>query len=590
MKSQKCINWDIIFFIFLLLAVGSTRGYSQKRVSVSSLPYDSLHHLVTKHAMVSSEHLLSSEIGKEIMEKGGNAVDAAVATAFAVSVSAPALSGLGGGGCMLIWLKDQKKVIYIDFYAAKRVSAYKSIGSNKEGHKLWEVGIPGEVAGLLYAEDKYGKLSREEVMGPAIKLARDGFPMYPFFAHLIESGRDNLEQYDGKNLLFPNEETFPIGKIFKQEKLAETLQMVADKGASVFYNGSVGKDIVKVLNEGGIPVTMKDFQDYRIDTDKAPLTTTYKKWKVFTPPPPQGGLEIIEDLNILDSFNMKETGLPTQSAHAFHILTGAMRAGIADRVYNVDPNWARIPSEILTSKEYARERTKYALQTPTPYSIKPGQLDLNVSSNKLKVNNKDVSLKEVKVDDGKKDGRGYTTSLSVVDADGNAVALTQTLSWIFGGNGVWVDGFFLNNSGVDFSQPIPDPYTLPEPTGDYRRPGSTIAPTIILNKDNTVKLVIGSPGGNLIPTRIVQNIVYILDYGMDPIVAARMPRIYPLSATNGVHTEEGFNGKVYEKERENGYDFYINFGSHAEIYSIVRRDGYWIGAADPLVEGGVAGY
>ncbi|HEY5408391.1 MAG TPA: gamma-glutamyltransferase [Ginsengibacter sp.] len=557
---------------------------------VSSLPYDTLNRLVTKHAMVSSEHLLSSEIGKEIMEKGGNAVDAAVATAFAVSVLAPALSGLGGGGGMIIWLSDKKKANYIDFYAAKRAVTYKSIGSNKEGHKLWEVGIPGEVAGLLYAEDKYGRLSRKEVMEPAIKLARDGFPMYPMLAHLIETRRDIVDQYDGKDLFRPNGETFPIGKIFKQEKLAETLQMIADKGAPVFYNGPIGKDIVKVLNEGGIPVTMKDFEDYRIDTDKAPLTTTYKKWKVLSAPAPQGGLEIIEDLNILDSFNLKEIGLPTQSARAFHILTGAMRAGMADRVYNEDPDWADIPSAILTSKEYATERTKYALKTPAPYTIEPGHFDFNgLSSNKLKVNDNHVSLNKVKVD-GEKESKGWTTSLSVVDADGNAVALTQTLSQVFGKNGVWVDGFFLNNSGVDFSEPIRYPHPLLDPTSDYRTRYSPIAPTIILNKDNTVKLVIGSPGGSRISTRIVQNIVYILDYGMDPMVAARMPQIHPLPSKNGVYTQEGFNGKVYEDEKENGYDFYIEYGAPASIYSIVRRDGYWIGAAEPNHQGGVSGY
>ncbi len=585
----------LVLFAFLFLVGGLSLGYAQDQVMASSMPYDIGSRHVAKNAMVSSGHELASEAGKKVLQMGGNAIDAAVATSFAIGVVEPAMSGIGGGGGMLIWLNDKKESYYIDHYPGKRASTHHEVDKDKEKNKLWEIGIPGTVAGLLHAQEKFGKLSRQDVMAPAIKLAREGFPMYPLMAHYIEIRKEIIDRWGGKNLFRPNGETFKIGEIFKQEVLANTLQKISDEGASAFYNGSITKSMVKILNDNGIPVKIADFKDYKVNVDKAPLTTTYKNKKVLSAPPPQGGLEIIEALNILDQYNMKEIGLPSQSPHAFHILTAALRAATADRVFTKDPDWVKVPTDILISKEYAKARGEYAMQVPVPYKLEAGY-PYHLESEPFDLN--EVTLKDIissgsylsftETDFNAEDSKGWTTSLSTVDADGNAVALTQTISGIWGANGVWVDGFFFNNSATDFSELGVIGKT--KSPNEYRIRYSPIAPTIILNEDNTVKLVIGSPGGNRISGRIVQNILYMLDYGMDAMTAARMPQIFPMPWKNTMYVEQGFNGRVYEDARKNGYEFYINFGVGARIYSILRQDGYWIGVADPYQQGGAAGY
>ncbi len=575
-RSVPLRLYTVLFFLLLCIGgCGTKKAAREGDIHVSSLPYDVGQRAVAKSAMVSSAHRLSSEIGKKILENGGNAVDAAVATAFAVSVVEPEMSGIGGGGGMTIWMNGSKEAYYIDHYPAKRASTYSAVDGHKENHVLWEVGIPGTVAGLLHAQEKFGKLSRKEVLEPSIRLAREGFPLYPKLAHYLMTMKDALQRYGGWSVFCPKGEAY-IGEIVKQEALANTLQKIADEGSSAFYNGSIGENIVKMLNEDGIPITMSDFQNYKVWTHKIPLTTNYKKWKVLSAPPPQGGLEIIEVLNILEPYNLKEIGLPTQSPRAFQLIAGAMRAGISDRAYSIDPNWSHVPSDVLISKAYAIERTKDVSAVPVPRVISPGKIDGY------------FGFGTAERDKNAIDEKGETTSLSVVDAEGNAVALTQTLSTEFGKQGGWVDGFFLNNSGPDFSQSIRHP--LPTPSSDYLTRYSPIAPTIILDENNTVKLVIGSPGGTRISTRIIENIIYMLDYGMDPMVAARMPSIHALSSSNGVHTQMGFDGKVYEEGRKNGYYFHVNYGAIARIYSILRKDGYWIGAADQVHQGGAAGY
>lgn len=567
-------NYFRVILICCLIFIGT--GCNQNKTRQTTLPPDLGQRLVTQQAMVSSARPSASKIGAGIMKKGGNAVDAAVATAFAVSVEEPEMSGLGGGGCMVVWLNEKKEAVFIDFYASKRAQTYKDITKkDKKGLDLLSVAIPGYVAGLLYAQKKYGNLTRQEVMQPAIELAKKGFPMYKSLARYIKEDATKLERYRGASLYLPDGEPYPIGKIFKQITLAKTLELIAENGSSAFYDGALTDDMIEVMNEGGNPVTRVDFRDYKVRINKKPLTSTYKKWIVLSAPPPQTGMEIIEGLNLLEPFNMKKIGLPTRSDSAFKILTTVLRAGRADDDYIEDSRWKNVPAQILTSKQYAKQRASSIFQFPVPHSMDPGDLS------KFKSSVHSNSYREKTINDHN------TTSISVVDPEGNAVALTQTNSSLFG-SGAWVNGFFLNNSGYNFAGTQPD--SSFETQSEYRTRRSTIAPTIILSPDSTVKLVIGAPGGGRIPTAIVSNIVYNLDYDMDPRAAVRMPRIYPFVNSPIVQIETGFSGSVLNSARKIGYKFSTSYPSKARIYVIKKSNGYWIGAADPRHEGGVAGY
>lgn len=555
------------FLIVLFLAVIYSCGPIKTTTLQAPLPPDIGQNLQAKNGMVSSASKLASQIGIDILKMGGNAIDAAVATAFAVSVTEPEMSGIGGGGAMIIWLEKEKKPIYLDFYSAKRVATYINLPNKGDDQTLHEIGIPGEVAGLLYALEKHGTLSRQQVMQPAIDLAENGFPMYRTLAEFIESSTERLQKYDGAKLFLPDGKPFPVGKIFRQPELAESLREIAMHGEQAFYNGPITEDIIKVMNNGGNPVTLQDFKDYKINTHRGFLKTTYKDWIVLTSPSPQGGLEIISDLNLLEPFNLKEMGLPTQSDTTFHVLAATMRAGVANRQFIDDPNWADAPISALTSKEYALKRAKDVFKTPIPSF-------------------EDLSQASSKVEEGNVGGE--TTSLSVIDKDGNAVNLTHTLSSVFGKNGVWVRGFFLNDSGMKFSK-VENLEAFNSTKSDYWTRFSTIAPTIILNSNQTVKLVLGAPGGVRINPAIAQNIIYVLDYGMDPATAARMPRIYPNYDTS-INIGKGFKGSVLNNAYNKGYQFHVGLGGYARIYIIENNNGILRGAADPNHEGGVSGY
>lgn len=560
-----------ILLVFVVLGCSPTIKTSQIR---DPLPPDLGQDLQAKEAMVSSANKSASQIGVDILKMGGNAIDAAVATAFAVSVAEPEMSGIGGGGAMMIWLEKTKEPIYIDFYSAKRLSTYIDLPNKGDDQPLADVAIPGEVAGLLYALENYGNLSREQVMAPAIKLAEEGFPMYRTLAEFIASSAEKLEKYDGAQLFLPEGKPFPVGKLFKQPELAQSLRKIAEEGADAFYNGDLTKAMVKIMNEGGNPVTIEDFKGYQVNTDRGILKTRYKDWTVLTAPPPQGGLEIIADLNLLEAFNLKELGLPTQSDSTFHVLTAAMRAGISDRKHIVDPNWVETPIPLLSSKEYAQKRATEVFTSPILDSLTQDALSELQETN--------LSRQPVEMDTGE------TTSLSVIDKEGNAVNLTHTLSNVFGEYGAWVNGFFLNNSGMRFSY-IDKMELRDRPKSEYWTRYSTIAPTIILDGDNSVRMVLGAPGGGRIDPAIVQNIIYILDYGMDPFTAARMPRIYP-SDSPWTNIGKGFTNEVIGKAYERGYRFHPNLGGYARIYIVEKSNGILRGTADPQHEGGVKGY
>lgn len=515
---------------------------------------------------------------------------------------------------MLYWDQKNKKASYVDFYTAKRAESYKDVNYEQYGEdefNLLSTGIPGTVDGLLQALERHGTMSRREVMAPAITYASEGFPVYMTLAQFIRDNEEKLIRYKGaKKTFWPKGKPLAVGEILKQPELAQTLQNIFADGASAFYQGENAEDITKILNEAGNPISLKDLSNYEPQWNKMPLCGTYKGYTVLSAPLPQTGFYILHALNILEKFSLSEIGLPTESAKAFNILSSTMRLSIADRVeYVTDPNWKEISIAGLISKEYAANRDSLVGVSQVPDSIGFGNPSQFVSAGTAQKCN-EIHRKVAETDAGlgasnntaaldsklfthlsnrrsdETTDTGETTHISIVDPDGNAVSLSTTLSHVFG-SGAWVNGFLLNNSGFDFSDlEKSENWTMKHP---YRIRASTISPTIVL-EDEEVRLVIGAPGGSRIPTVILQSILYILDYNLDPLDAVKMPRIFPSYSNPEVEIEKGFNNDVLADLRKMGYDIQALSQGYARLYLVSKENGKLIGVSDPRHDGEPRGF
>ena len=556
--------------------------------------------LEARHAVVTSAHPRASEAGVEILRGGGNAVDAAVAAAFAVSVGEPQMSGLGGGGSMLVWLQDPRRAEYVDFYAAQRPATWAGLTRADTGRTdLRRVAIPGAVAGLLAAHERFGRLPRATVLAPAIRLAEEGFPVNQILAQMIANDSAKLHRYAASRATFwPGGRRLRPGDLLRQPELAATLRRIAEQGRKGFDEGPVAEALVRQLNAGGHPATLADLAAFEPQW-KRPLCGAYRGRVVLSAPPPQTGLQIIHTLELLEPYDLRALGLPSRSARAFDVLTSAMRVGMTSTRHGEDPNWAEAPATGVISPAYAAARRALVgvgravdsvppgdpapfVASPPPASCAPldpyrGAPAAGATSRSAGPTGSDAPA------------GGETTHLSVVDADGNAVALTQTNSSTFGVGDRAAGGFMLNDSGNDFSRDT----ARAAPARDGRHPywirRSTIAPTIVL-EDGRATMVVGAPGGGRIPTEILQNMVYVLDYGLDPLEALRLPRIYPSATARTVQLENGFPAAVLGEIRRMGYEPTSESFGYARLYMIVRDRDRWIGVADPRHDGEVRGY
>ncbi len=594
-KSHKGFHRKAVGSFILMLIILFVGCTQQDGAKVADNASDRGKRLVGKEAMVSSAHPLASEAGLRMLEQGGNAVDAAVATAFALNVVEPNMSGIGGGGSMLVWNQKNKEADYVDFYTAKRAESYKDVNYEQyeeDDFNLLSTGIPGTVDGLLQALERHGTMSREQVMQPAIQYATEGFPVYMTLAQFIRDEEEKLTRYEGaKKTFYPDGEPLDVGEILKQPELASTLQVISENGASAFYEGENAQDIIKVLNEAGNPATVEDLASYEPQWDKAPLDGDYKGNQIISAPLPQTGMYIIQALSLLEPFNLRDIGLPTESAEAFDVVTSTMRLSNADRrEYVSDPNWEDIPVEALISDAYISARRDSLGIGAAAEKVSFGKPSQSVSHNSIGSITGEMALASVtdgnKLSSSEKAG-GETTHISVIDPEGNAVSLSTTLSHVFG-SGAWVNGFILNNSGFDFSY-LEDEEDW-ESSHPYRIRASTISPTIILDENNEVRLVIGAPGGGRIPTAILQNTLYILEYGLDPYDAVLMPRIFPDYDGPEVEIEKGFEPSVLEEAHNMGYDVQALSKGYARMYLVMQKDGKIIGVADPRHDGEVRGY
>lgn len=556
-----------------------------------------------RNGMVAAAHPLAARAGADALREGGNAVDAAVATAMVLGVVEPMMAGIGGGGSMTVWIEDPGRAEHVEFYASGGAEPDHALDSlHWPAPPARQVAIPGTVQGLWEAHREHGALAWERLVEPAVRIARDGFPVHTLLARVIAGQEEKLTRTpEVGRIYYPGGEPLQAGDLLVQEELAGTLERIAREGRDGFYRGRVAETIVRELREEGNPLTTDDFADFEARW-RRPVCGTYRGHTVLSAPPPLAGVEVVETLEILEGFDVPALGPPASSPDALAALVGSIRAARADRgrwIGSPDEGDVGVPAARMGSEAYAAARRRVATATPVPESVEAGD---PWAEGRAGLAPECGALRAYPPTDLPRPGEGrpggaagaaepseaggHTSHFSIVDSDGNAVSMTFTMGFYFG-SGEWVDGTFLNSAALNFGG-----------RGANRRapgatPASSTTPTIVLDGDD-VRLVVGSPGSGRIPPAIVHTIVYTLDLGLDPAEAVRMPRAYPSTGSPTVQIESGFSAGALAALRERGYrlaveppfDNYFG-GVHAVL---VREDGVLVGAADPRRDGAAAGY
>lgn len=568
---------------------------------------------VSYDGMVVSAHPLGSRAGVKMLEKGGNAVDAAVATAFAIAVLEPNMSGLGGSGAMTIWNREQQRSDYLDFYAQLGADPDYAIETDPDSLRTSErrVAVPGMVAGLLEALDRYGSLDRQTVMEPAIRLAEEGFVIHHLLANVIESYHRRLTgDPEAAELFYPDGTPLRAGERLVQNDLARVLRRIADEGREGFYSGKTAERALEKLARGNSVLTLDDFENYA-PVWRGALCEEWNGHRILTAPPSLAGHEVILALKLAERGGIASLGHPLASGEALNVMVDAIRIARADRGYwNGDPSHVGLPVAGIISDPYASLRSVLIGQE-VPDTLKPGdpwtatwqytapssctgpgffrlpldarpqddgQLRSHIPAPPADTNDEPVTDPD--------DEPENTTHISVVDRHGNAVSMTNTLGLYFGSS-VISEGVFYNSAATNFG-------------GDYgsirgpnRTARSSTAPTIVLDEDR-VALVVGSPGSARIPPAIVNMVIHTLVHDIHPADAIRMPRIYPMTDSRRVQLERGFAPEALEILHQRGYiidpvNFPMNmlFGGVQMIR--VMEDGLMIGVSDPRRDGAPEG-
>jgi gamma-glutamyltranspeptidase/glutathione hydrolase len=470
--------------------------------------------VAAEHGMVVSAQHLATKVGVDVLKRGGNAVDAAVAVGYALAVVYPAAGNLGGGGFMTVQLADGRKT-FLDFREKAPLAATPNMYLDKDGNVIkglstnghLAVGVPGTVSGMEYAREKYGTMKRADLIAPSIQLAEKGFALEQGDIDMLRTSTNDFKKDPVSGAIFLNKgEPFAVGQKLVQKDLAKTLRAVSAKGVDGFYKGWVGQAIVASSQAGKGIITQADLDQYKT-RELAPVECDYRGYRVVSAPPPSsGGVIICEMLNILEGYPLKDLGF--RSAEAVHYQIEAMRHAYVDRnSYLGDPDFVKNPLERLLDKSYA-EKIRAAIdpkKAGVSKDIKPGVAPHEGSN---------------------------TTHYSITDQQGNAVSVTYTLNDWFGAK-VTADktGVLLNNEMDDFTAKIgvPNMYGLVQGEANAiapgKRPLSSMSPTIV-SKDGKPVFVVGTPGGSRIITAVLHTILNVVDYGMNVQEAVDAPRFH----------------------------------------------------------------
>lgn len=560
----------------LLMSFTVVQGAQAAPASAPPVSYgvdsDTFHPVKAEHGMVASVDAMATRVGVDILKQGGNAVDAAIAVGFALAVTHPQAGNLGGGGFMLLRTAAGRTTA-IDFREMAPARASRDMFLDKQGNADSKLsltshlasGTPGTVAGFALAAQKYGTLPLSTLLAPAIKLARDGIIVNDALADdLATYGKENLINHDNSRAIFYKADGQPYqkGDRLVQKNLAHSLQLIAQQGPDAFYKGKIADEIAAEMAQHGGLIGKADLAAYRA-VERKPVSGSYRGYEVFSmPPPSSGGIHIVQILNILENFDLAKWGFG--SADAMQVMAEAEKYAYADRSeYLGDPDFVKVPQKALTSKAYAKTLAQQIdVNKARPSAdIKPGKLAPYESN--------------------------QTTHFSVVDKDGNAVAVTYTLNTYFGSGVVAGNsGILMNNEMDDFSAKpgTPNVYGLVGGEANAiqpaKRPLSSMSPTIVA-KDGKTWLVTGSPGGSRIITTVLQMVVNSIDFGMNVAEATNAPRFHHQWLPDQLRVEKGFSPDTLRLLEAKGQHVKVlpAMGSTQSI--MIGPDGMRYGASDP---------
>ena len=515
------------------------------------------------HGMVVTVHHLASDAGLDILRAGGNAVDAAVATGFALAVVHPSAGNLGGGGFLLLRTHDGRST-FIDYREKAPLAATETMYQDAKGNVLPDtdlrssiigyrsIATPGSVAGLAYAERTYGKLGLARVMAPAIKLAREGFALSDEEAREF-SDTDLAKFADSKRIFQRDGQLYKAGEVFKQPQLAETLQRIA-ANPDDFYHGKMAEQLIGELKKGGALLTLDDLAQYTV-VERKPVIGTFHNYTVISAPPPSsGGAVLVSALNILESYDLARLG--DRTAASIHLVTEAYRRAYMDRSdYLGDPDYNNIPVDQLTAKKYAE-------------AWRAG-IDLNKATPSASLQRPAGFLPPAPTTAGQRRAESPdTTHYSVVDGEGNAVSVTTTLNDSFGSHVTAGSlGFLLNDEMDDFAAKlgVPNMFGLIQGPANAiapgKRPLSSMTPTIVL-EDGRLRYVLGSPGGARIITTVANIFLSATEGGLNIQQVVDAPRFHHQFQPDKLYLEPGFSEGTLNDLRAMGY-------------TLAMRDGHW---------------
>ena len=560
------------YFPYLLLLFISFHGLAQTRTQTTLDYQNRIHPEISNGFMVVSQNSHATEAGYEILKKGGNAVDASVAVGFALAVTLPRAGNLGGGGFVLIYDKEKDDVTSIDYRSAAPKSATSDLFVQEDsvvrfGHLV--NAVPGSVAGLLKAHQDHGTMPLGDLLMPSIRLARDGFEVTHDLNYVLEWGKESMLSNEASNNKFysANEDPLEIKSIFKQPNLAKTLFMISKKGADEFYRGEIAKWISEEsLSNGGL-ITLEDMASYEAKY-REPIETSYRGYKIVSmAPAASGGIVLLQTLNILENFNLKDSG--HNSAKTIHILSEAMQRAYADRAeYHGDPDFYDVPIKQILSKQYSKDLSDQISGMRTP--------DGQIYEGDLK----------------KYDESPDTTHFSVIDSKGNAVSNTYTLGSSFG-SGVTIKkgGFLMNNQMRNFSHFYGrDDMQYGTSEANKLEPGkrmiSTQTPTLVFDPNGDLFMILGSPGGGRIPNIITQVISNVIDHEMSFTEAIIAPRINQRLEGN-LQLETGFSPDTISLLIDRGHQVESS-NTMGSVQAIFLDKGNIFGVADTRRPGALA--
>ena len=563
-------------------AANSSVAPTPAKVDQAIYSTDAIQHpLWAKNGMVASQEALASDIGLQILKQGGNAVDAAVAVGFALAVTLPRAGNIGGGGFMMIYDAKQGKTIALDYREKAPSSATRDMYLDKDGNAVSDlsryhglaVGVPGTVAGLLKALEDHGTMSRGQVIAPAIALAEKGIVVTPGLTESLEALSERMQKWPSTKKIFfkADGSTYQPGERLRQPELAQSLKLIAAQGTDGFYKGETARKVVKAVDDAGGTMSLQDLADYEAIA-RVPVTGNYRGYKIVSmPPPSSGGIHIVQILNILEGYPLKDYG--QNSAQTIHLLAEAMQLAYADRAeYLGDSDFIDVPSSGLTARPYADKlRTLINPNKATPAATVKANNPLPYESDQ-------------------------TTHFSVVDKDGNAVANTYTLNFSYG-TGLVAEGtgILLNNEMDDFSAKsgVPNAYGLIGGDANAveagKRPLSSMSPTLVF-KDDKPFIVTGSPGGSRIITTVTQVISNVIDHDMNIAEATNAPRIHDQWLPDEIRIEKALNIDTVKKLESMGHKVSPQAAMGSTQSIMITPTGIY-GSSDPrIVDAAVVGY